>query len=243
MMPPPRLSRAACATPHSLLPARATITLRELNRETITDREGEFMLGDVPPGTYTIVATYLGYGDVTQTVNVSGDAARRIEFAMGDEVLKLGAFVVEGNREGQARALQQKTIGGQHHGYRVLRQHGKAAPTAMPPKRFGRLPGVFAEIDQNEGRYIVVRGIDANLNNITINGISVGSTEAGGRGAGMDSVPADLISRMRLLRPSRPTWITRPSARRSTSLRPARSIVRAVLPTARSPGLLQRPEQ
>jgi TonB-dependent receptor len=63
-----------------------------------------------------------------------------------------------------------------------------------------RLPGVFAEIDQNEGRYIVVRGIDSGLNNITIDGVNAGSPEAATRGAAMDAVPADLISRIEVVK-------------------------------------------
>lgn len=107
--------------------------------------------------------------------------------------------MVEGNREGQARALQQKRTADNILDVVSADNLGKL-PDGNAAEAVRRLPGVFAEIDQNEGRYIVVRGIDANLNNITINGVSVGSTEAGGRGAGMDSVPADLISRIEVVK-------------------------------------------
>ena len=61
------------------------------------------------------------------------------------------------------------------------------------------------EIDQGEGRFVVVRGIDATLNNVTINGLDVGTpAEFGTRGVSMDSVPADLISRLRVSKAMRP---------------------------------------
>jgi TonB-dependent receptor len=63
-----------------------------------------------------------------------------------------------------------------------------------------RLPGVFAEIDQGEGRYIVVRGIDSNLNNVTIDGQAVGSPEGESRAVALDAVPADLISRIEVIK-------------------------------------------
>jgi hypothetical protein len=41
-------------------------------------------------------------------VTIERDAARTVDVALQADILKLGAFVVEGTREGQARALQQK---------------------------------------------------------------------------------------------------------------------------------------
>jgi TonB-dependent receptor len=51
----------------------------------------------------------------------------------------------------------------------------------------------------------VVRGIDATLNNVTINGQIVGTpAEFGTRGVSMDSVPADLIARLEVSKSVRP---------------------------------------
>jgi TonB-dependent receptor len=177
----------------------ATVVIRELGRQVTTDPDGTFRFHDVPAGNYTVVTSYLGYADVSQPVDVSTVADRHVDIAIGAEIVQLGALVVEGNREGQARALQQKRSADNIMDVVSADSTGKL-PDGNAAEAVRRLPGVFAEIDQNEGRYIVVRGIDANLNNITINGISVGSTESGGRGAGMDSVPADLISRIEVVK-------------------------------------------
>ena len=81
----------------------ATVTLRELNRDTTTGPDGAFIFNDVPAGSYTLTATFLGYADKSDTLTVAATGARPVEFALASEVTKLGAFVVEGNREGQAR--------------------------------------------------------------------------------------------------------------------------------------------
>jgi TonB-dependent receptor len=176
----------------------ATVTIRELNREARTDRDGGFTVYDVPPGTYTVVVSYLGYNDVTQSVTVSNEE-RRTDFALGAEIVSLGAFVVEGNREGQARALQQKRTADNVLDVVASDSIGKL-PDGNAGEAVRRLPGVIAEIDQGEGRYIVVRGIDAALNNITVNGVAIGSPESGTRGVAMDAVPADLISRIEVVK-------------------------------------------
>lgn len=177
----------------------ATVTLRQLNRDVVTDREGAFTLHDVPAGSYTLVASYLGYNDVTQSVDVAATGGRPLDIAMGGEVVQLGSFVVAGNREGQARALQQKRTADNVMDIVAADSMGKL-PDGNAGEAVRRLPGVFAEVDQNEGRYIVVRGIDSGLNNITIDGVNVGSPEAATRGVAMDAVPADLISRIEVVK-------------------------------------------
>jgi TonB-dependent receptor len=177
----------------------AHVRIRELGRTANTSSDGVYFFANVPAGAYTLVTSYTGYRDASQLVEVVGDAEARADFSLGTEVLKLEKFVVSGELEGQARALQQKRYADNVMDVVSADSAGKL-PDGNAAEAVRRLPGVFAEIDQNEGRYIVVRGIDANLNNITINGISVGSTEALSRGAAMDSVPADLISRIEVVK-------------------------------------------
>ncbi len=186
------------ANTHTFL-SNVAVSVPALSLRTTTRGAGEFSLVDLPAGTHTVVLSYLGYDDVTRTVTVGADEEVRLDLSLGAEVLELGRFVVEGNREGQARALQQKRIADNLLEVVSADSAGKL-PDGNAAEAVRRLPGVFAEIDQNEGRYIVVRGIDASLNNITINGVTVGSTESGTRGAAMDAVPADLISRIEVVK-------------------------------------------
>jgi hypothetical protein len=183
---------------NSFLPG-ATVVLRAPAREATTDRDGVFSLGQLPPGAYTVTVSYLGYAEASETVTIASEGDRSVEIALQADIVKLGRFVVGGEREGQARALQQKRTADNIIDVVSADSAGKL-PDGNAAEAVRRLPGVFAEIDQNEGRYIVVRGIDAALNNITIDGISVGSTESGTRGSAMDSVPADLISRIEVVK-------------------------------------------
>lgn len=177
----------------------ANVTINELNRSETTQSDGSFTFANVPAGDYTLTISYIGYDNVTKGVHVDADSEARTDIALGSEVVKLGSFVVEGEREGQARALQQKRYAPNIVDVVSADSAGKL-PDGNAAEAVRRLPGVFAEIDQNEGRYIVVRGIDADLNNITVNGVSVGSPDGGSRGAAMDAVPADLISRIEVIK-------------------------------------------
>ncbi|TQV74272.1 TonB-dependent receptor [Exilibacterium tricleocarpae] len=57
-----------------------------------------------------------------------------------------------------------------------------------------RLPGISVENDQGEGRFVIIRGIDPNLNTTTINGFSVPSPQRDGRQVALDVIPSDLVS-------------------------------------------------
>ncbi|HUG74040.1 MAG TPA: TonB-dependent receptor [Steroidobacteraceae bacterium] len=58
-----------------------------------------------------------------------------------------------------------------------------------------RLPGISLENDQGEGRYVTVRGLNTDLNAMTINGVSTASPE-NRRGIMLDGVPTDLLDSM-----------------------------------------------
>lgn len=179
----------------------ATVTVRELNRQAVTDAEGRYLFADLPEGNYTLVVDYVGYRQAPHPVTVrsGGPGAMTEDLSVGDEVVSLGSFVVEGNREGQARALQEKRTANAILDVVSADSAGKL-PDGNAAEAVRRLPGVFAEIDQNEGRFIVVRGIDSSLNNITVNGVNTGSPDGGSRATAMDAVPADLISRIEVVK-------------------------------------------
>lgn len=63
-----------------------------------------------------------------------------------------------------------------------------------------RLPGVSVTRDQGEGRFVVVRGLDAALNNVSIDGIAVGTPEDSSRAAPLDVIPSDSTERLRVVK-------------------------------------------
>ncbi|HEY1111481.1 MAG TPA: carboxypeptidase-like regulatory domain-containing protein, partial [Opitutaceae bacterium] len=174
----------------------ATISLRGSAATAVSDSGGEFTLTQVPAGTYTLVVSHLGYADATQQVTVAEGPATTLEVAIKSEVVRLEKFVVEGEQEGQARALQQKRMAEMVSDIVSADALGKL-PDGNAAEALRRVPGISLEIDQDEGRYVVLRGIDSALNSVTLNGQLVGTpSEAGNRGVAMDSVPAELVARL-----------------------------------------------
>ncbi len=67
-----------------------------------------------------------------------------------------------------------------------------------------RLPGVSIERSEGEGRFVSVRGLDPAFNNVTLNGVKLGSTEKGNGSVALDILPADLLDQVEVSKTSTP---------------------------------------
>lgn len=159
---------------------------------TTTARDGTFTLRGVPAGAQEVRASYLGYDAQTLTVEVAAGGAASAEFALGGEVLRLEAFKVEGIVEGQARALNQ-----QRANQNISNLIAADAFGQFPDKSIAdatrRLPGITIERGQGqgEGRYVTIRGMNADFNAVSLNGVRVTVSNFDGASR---SVPLDVVS-------------------------------------------------
>jgi TonB-dependent receptor len=160
------------------------------NRTATTDREGRYRIGDLPAGSYTVQAAYIGYDAVTKAVNVPEIGTVTHDINVGEEVIELEAMEVEGYKEGRSLALQQKRTADN------IRDILSADSVGQLPDRnvadaLVRLPGVSVQMDNGEGKFVSIRGIAPDLNNVTVNGATVANPGVDGR-AGR-AMPLDVI--------------------------------------------------
>jgi len=169
----------------------AAVTIAETGQRTVTDRRGRYTLRGLPAGDYTVEATAGGYQmqSVRVTVPETGEVAA--DFTMTSTYLT--EITVTGSRVSQMLALQRK-----REAVSILDAVSADSVGKLPDfnaaEAIQRLPGLAVELDQGEGRYPIIRGIDPNLNNVTIDGNLVGAPEGEGRRVALDVVPSDLIA-------------------------------------------------
>lgn len=170
---------------------KATVTIDGTSRRAVTDRWGRYSFRGVPAGEYTVRASAGGYEASTGTLNVpaSGEVALNLTLTS----VYLDEVVVTGTRVSQLLALQRKRTAESILDAVSADTVGKL-PDFNAAEAIQRLPGLSVELDQGEGRYPIIRGIDSNLNNVTIDGNLVGAPEGSGRRVALDVVPSDLIS-------------------------------------------------
>lgn len=112
-----------------------------------------------------------------------------------DGVLQLEAFKVEGQRAGQARALNRQRDAASLRNIVTSDSLGRF-PDQNAAESLQRVTGVSLERDQGEGRFITIRGLDPDLNNTQLNGIALpaaGGIEEGARKVNLDVIASDLI--------------------------------------------------
>ena len=179
----------------------AVVTVVESGRTVTADPGGRFSLTDLSAGTYTLQVRYLGYEVRSESVTVTESGARAVNVALGSEVVELSAMTVEGYREGRSRALQQKR--NQTNISDLIAADGIGnLPDRNVAEAVARLPGVNMSLEQGEGRYVSIRGVEPNLNQVMIDG-AIAAAPGGtrlGRAVPLDTLGAGQVSQIEVVK-------------------------------------------
>jgi TonB-dependent receptor len=159
-----------------------------------TDRQGAFRLTGVPVGKQTVVVTYLGRADAARDVAVVAGPNPALEIKLEQEVAYRETVTVTGAsiQEGQARALNQQRTASNITNVVAADQIG-TFPDPNAAEAAARIPGVSIARDQGEGRYVLVRGTEARLNSMMIDGERIPAPEGDARQVALDAIPADQL--------------------------------------------------
>ena len=168
----------------------AQLRIVELDRVAVSERDGSFLFADLPAGTYTLEARYVGASPVAMTVTVPASGALRVDVPMttgnGSEILVIGqaanlSSALSRKRESDvvSDVLTRDAIG--------------QFPDQNVAESLRRLPGVNVLNDQGEGRFVSVRGLDPELNSTSLNGVRLPAPESDVRSVALDVVSSDII--------------------------------------------------
>ena len=136
----------------------ANVAILELNRGTSTNTSGYYSITNLPTGTYTIVASYIGYRQFEQEVELEAGETVRLNIDMIPDGLELETVVVESEAERE----EQRNIGRAQISTELI----KDLPSVVEPDVFRSiqlLPGVAAASDFSSGLYIRGGGPDQTL--------------------------------------------------------------------------------
>ena len=175
--------------------AGADVLVEGVALSTATDRAGRFTLTGVPAGARDLLITYLGHreeraaltvrGGETHTVNAS---LARSSFSETVEVTAPATSIAES--QAQALNLQRTALNITNV---VSADQIGSFPDPNAAEAASRIPGVSIARDQGEGRYVLVRGTEARLNSMMIDGERIPAPEGELRQVALDAVPADQL--------------------------------------------------
>ncbi|WP_069133047.1 TonB-dependent receptor [Rhodohalobacter halophilus] len=136
----------------------ANIALLETNRGTSSNTSGYYSITNIEPGTYTLIATFIGYQRFEREISLSEGENLRLNIELVPEGIQLQELVVESTAERE----EQRNIGRAQVSTELI----KEVPSIIEPDVFRSvqlLPGVKAASDFSSGLYIRGGGPDQTL--------------------------------------------------------------------------------
>ena len=174
----------------------AQIVIVETGQKTATDDLGRFRFSSVVAGDYTLRITYLGYQEILAPIKVAGEPVVDQTFEMtggygGEEI------IVYGSRSARAQALNQERTASNSltvlAGDFLGQFEGDTISDALR-----RAPGIAFEEDPltGDGTNVIVRGLEPDLNQVTLNGLRLPEGTGIGRSANLGNILTESISKV-----------------------------------------------
>jgi iron complex outermembrane receptor protein len=178
----------------------ARVAVPALGLEVFTDNTGQFVLGNLPPGTHDVTVSYIGLDTLRRTV-AAGAGQRVVQaFDLTTAIYKLDAFKVTGEREGGAAAITAQRNADNVKNIVAMDSFGNL-PNMNAGEVALRLPGVAGNLgDENLVDGLTIRGIGPGLNTITLDGAPLTSQGALSRSTNINNLTGTMFDQMELIK-------------------------------------------
>lgn len=171
----------------------ALVTIEETGQSTSTDHLGDFRFASVGAGDYTLRISYLGYEQQSSEIRLRRGQAVSARFALVG-ASELEEIVVFGQRSARAQSLN-------------LERTAKNSITVLSADALGsfngttisealrRAPGIAFVPDElsGEGSNIIIRGLEPDLNQVTLNGLRLLDGSGQGRSPDLGNILTENI--------------------------------------------------
>jgi len=183
-----------------------------------TGRDGTFTLRNISDGTYELEISYFGFPERRVSATVAGGAARvdvDLSQTAQQEVVLLDPLYVEGEMVGQARATNQQRVATSMVNVTSEELLGQMTDNNIATA-LQRLPGLSANADtfSEIPRFVNIRGFNADLNSVQLNGARLptsGTGRGGTPGAGdtarafaLDDIPGNAVTAVEVIKAPTP---------------------------------------
>ena len=157
-----------------------------------TDLDGRFDIRNVPAGKMTFKASYIGYASLTLERTVRPDTTIEFDFGLTAQALTGEEVLVTAQAQGQNAAINQQlssnTISNIVSATRI-----KELPDVNAAESIGRLPGVAINRSNGEASTVVIRGLSAKYNAITVNGVALPATGGADRSVDLSMISSNIL--------------------------------------------------
>jgi TonB-dependent receptor len=154
----------------------ASVKLTELSWSTLTDSSGTYEFDKVPAGRHTLQVFYTGLDTAVREITVSAGGETSPDFLLQAEIYKLEKYVVTGDREGDALSITRQRNADNIKSVLAIDAFGSVA-NEDPSDLLIRLAGITPQVgDAGDTFAVQIRGVDAQLNSVTVDGNRMSSS-------------------------------------------------------------------
>lgn len=169
----------------------AQIVLQPTATSVASDAQGNFVVTNLTPGTYTVTVSYVGFNNSVTTVEVKPGQTTPLTATMtvssGNQQVLVNANLV-----GDASAINE-----QRTSANILNVQTDTQIQSLPNQNVadatGRMPGVTVQRNEGEAQYVQIRGTEPRLSNTTIDGVVVPGPDPQVRQVDLDTIPAGIV--------------------------------------------------
>ncbi len=157
----------------------------------MTDLDGYYVIKKIPPGTYTMIISGIGYNQMkVEALAVTAGETRSLDFSLEAETVQMDSIVVKGRmlRNTGATMLKHREkadfVGDAISAEEISRSGASDAASAME-----RVTGASVVGD----KYIYIRGLGDRYANTQLNGTPLPSPDPDKQAVPMDLIPSNLL--------------------------------------------------
>jgi outer membrane receptor for ferrienterochelin and colicins len=172
----------------------ASVSISKMNIGAVTSKDGEYLLGDLKDGVYTLSISYVGYRTIEETIEIKAGANVVRNFTMQEDALNLGQVVVTGTRNQIERHNSPIIIN------TISNRTFEATQSLAISEGLNFSPGLRIENNcQNCGfTQLRMNGLEGAYSQILINSRPIFSALAGVYG--LEMLPASMVDRVEVVR-------------------------------------------
>ena len=174
--------------------AGALVRLEQTGEEASADDSGRFQFTGLPPGRYTVTASFLGFEPVNRPVEVAAgslaNARLVVERARSDDQ----PIIVYGSRSARAKALNLQRTAENNSDVVSADDLGDFTGTTIS-EGMRRIAGVAFQRDPltGDGVNVVIRGLEPDMNTIKLDGLTLPVGNGTSRSANLSNLLADSV--------------------------------------------------
>ena len=169
--------------------AGARLQVEGTDRSVFSDDSGRFILRGLDAGVLELRVSYIGFDPQSLSVPAGADV-RDLKITLTQPGVE--ELVVVSQRAAINDALNRYRAADGISRFVSADDIGQFVDQNVA-ENLQRLPGIAITRDQGEGRFVSVRGIEAGLSNVTINGMRIGTPEDSSRAVPLDIIPSGSV--------------------------------------------------